>query len=61
MDLSWADALRLSGVEIESYRQVTDIYLIALAVKNRGRLATFDHALGKLSKHVLVIGNAGRP
>lgn len=60
MELSWADALRLSGIEIESYRQVTDIYLIALAVKNRGRLVTFDRALGRLSKHVLVIGNDRR-
>jgi hypothetical protein len=55
MDLGWPEALRLSGIEIEIYQQVTDIYLIGLAVKNKGRLVTFDKALGKLSKHVVVL------
>jgi toxin-antitoxin system PIN domain toxin len=56
MDLNWPEAARLSGIGVESYQQVTDIYLIGLAVKNKGRLVTFDKALGKLSKHVLLLG-----
>ena len=32
----------LSGV---SYRQITDIYLLGLAVANQGRLATFDRRI----------------
>jgi len=30
---------------IGGYRQVTDAYLLALAVRNRGRLATFDRSI----------------
>jgi hypothetical protein len=56
MDLNWPEAARLSGVGVESYQQVTDIYLIGLAVKNKGQLVTFDKSLGKLSKHVLLLG-----
>lgn len=55
MDLTFAEAVELSGVELEGHRQVTDLYLIGLAVKHKGRLVTFDKALGKLSKHVTVI------
>ncbi len=60
MDLSRPEALRLSGIGIESYQQVTDIYPIGLAVKNKGRLVTFNKALGKLGKHVAVLGQAER-
>ena len=56
LDLNWPDALRLSGFGIESHQQVTDAYLLGLAVKNGGRLVTFDKALGRLSKHVQLLG-----
>lgn len=56
MDLSWPEALRLSGIEIESHHEVTDVYLLGLAIKNKGRLVTFDKGLGKAGKHVLVLG-----
>lgn len=56
MDLSWPEALRLSGFEIEVHQQVTDIYLVGLAIKHKGRLVTFDKALGKAGKHVTVLG-----
>ncbi len=55
MNLGFAEAVRLSGVKLEGHRQVTDIYLIGLAVKHKGRLVTFDKALGRLSKSVVVL------
>src|SRR5262245_29477441 len=47
----WPDdvSLRDSGVfetnRIHGARQLTDLYLLALAVKQRGRFATFDQAI----------------
>ena len=55
MSLELAEAVDLSGAKLEGHRQVTDLYLIGLAVKHKGRLVTFDRALGKLSKVVTVI------
>jgi predicted nucleic acid-binding protein len=34
---------------IGSYRQVTDTYLLALAVHNAGRLASFDRRLSTVA------------
>lgn len=56
MNLGWCEALGLSGFEIETHRQVTDLYLIGLAMENKGRLVTFDKAMGKMGKHVVVLG-----
>lgn len=56
VDIKFAKAVELTGVKLEGHRQVTDLYMIGLAVKHKGRLVTFDRALGKLSKHVTVIG-----
>ena len=55
MDVSWPEALRLSGAAIEGFQQVTDLYLIGLAVRHKGRLVTFDRALGKVNERVVVI------
>lgn len=55
VDIEFSKAVELSGVELEGHRQVTDLYLIGLAVKHKGRLVTFDRALGKLSKVVTVV------
>jgi toxin-antitoxin system PIN domain toxin len=47
----WADAVSLlddelfSAAAITAHRQVTDIYLLGLAVRNHGRLATFDRSI----------------
>ena len=45
----WPDDLRLSTALrdrfLAGHRQITDAYLVALAVKHRGRLATFDRAV----------------
>ena len=60
MDLSWPEALRLSGINVASHQQVTDIYLIGLAVQNNGRVVTFDKALGKLTDQAIVLSGAAR-
>jgi len=40
-DLQLSEAIELSG-PIAGHQQITDAYLVALAIKNGGRLATFD-------------------
>jgi toxin-antitoxin system PIN domain toxin len=63
----WPDALSLldgasvSWAAVLGSRQVTDIYLLALAVNRGGRLVTFDRAIplaavpGARPKHLVVI------
>jgi predicted nucleic acid-binding protein len=47
----WADDTRLldartaDGAPIHSPRQITDVYLLALAVRRSGRFATFDASI----------------
>ena len=41
-DISLLDATRLNRQRMHGYRQLTDIYLLALAVKHGGRFVTFD-------------------
>ena len=44
------------------HRQVTDLYLLALAVRNGGRFVTFDSRItldavpGAQARHLLVLG-----
>jgi hypothetical protein len=64
----WADTLSLcepalvDPIHIAGSKQVTDAYLLALAVKQSGRLATFDRSIpltavaGAESRHLTVIG-----
>ncbi len=40
LDEAWIDRTRVHGP-----RQVTDVYLLALATANRGRLVTFDESI----------------
>lgn len=60
-DVSLLDARTADARRIHGPRQVTDLYLLALAVKNKGRLATFDGTIalaaieGAARKHVVVI------
>jgi toxin-antitoxin system PIN domain toxin len=63
----WADEASLldprvvDPARIHGPRQVTDLYLLALAVRNRGRLVTFDRSIaveavhGAEKKHVLML------
>src|SRR5258708_39834871 len=58
---SQLDARVLDPARIHGPRQVSDLYLLALAVKNRGRLVTFDRSIaldavrGAERKHLLVL------
>jgi len=44
-DLSLLDSARIDTREILGARQITDVYLLALAVQEGGRLATFDEGV----------------
>jgi toxin-antitoxin system PIN domain toxin len=44
-DVSLRDADLFQPGSPPSHRQVTDLYLLALAVRRQGRLATFDRAI----------------
>lgn len=60
-DLSILDQRVVDSARIHGPKQVTDVYLLALAVKHGGRFATFDGAvplsavLGAAKKHLTVI------
>jgi toxin-antitoxin system PIN domain toxin len=60
-DISLTDPQLFDHTNILGPKQLTDIYLLALAVKNGGRLATFDRAIplaavrGAEPRHVVVI------
>jgi len=47
----WSDSVSIRDPErfqwnhVQGYRQLTDIYLLALSVSNQGRLATFDSTI----------------
>ena len=41
-DISMLDGAHFQHAHIHSSRQITDLYLLALAVKNGGRLVSFD-------------------
>jgi len=41
-DTSVLDPKRFHQAHMHSHRQITDLYLLSLAVKNSGRLASFD-------------------
>lgn len=44
-DLSLLDEARVKPAFISGHRQLTDVYLLAVAVKNGGCLATFDRSI----------------
>ena len=59
-DVSLLDAVRIDRSRLLSHRQITDTYLLALAVKHGGKLATFDRRLvadavesGKAALHLI--------
>ena len=49
-DAAVADALALVATRIAGHQQITDAYLLALAVRHKGRLATFDKGLRALCR-----------
>jgi len=44
-DISLRDEVIFAPERIHSSRQLTDLYLLALAVAHHGRLVTFDHGI----------------
>ena len=58
-DLSLTDERVFSRAELLGPKQITDRYLLALAVKNRGRFVTFDQGLrptaviGAMAEHLV--------
>ncbi|MEP7009388.1 MAG: TA system VapC family ribonuclease toxin [Acidobacteriota bacterium] len=59
--ISLLDDRRIDPSRVHGPRQVTDIYLLALAVEHKGRFVTFDRsiplsaALGATPEHLVVI------
>ncbi|MCF8476765.1 MAG: PIN domain-containing protein [Pseudolabrys sp.] len=58
-DISLADAGLFDHARLRGANQITDVYLLALAVKNGGRLVTFDRGIaigavrGAEAKHMV--------
>ena len=46
-DTSMLDAKAIDETQVHGPRQVTDVYLLALAVKHGGRFVTFDGAIAR--------------
>jgi uncharacterized protein len=61
-DVSLLDPSQVDGSQILSSRQITDVYLLSLAVKHQGRLVTFDEGIrthsvpGAQQEHLCVLG-----
>jgi len=60
-DVSVLDASRMDTAELSGHREITDAYLLALAVTHGGALATFDTgirlaaAVGAKARHLQVL------
>jgi uncharacterized protein len=60
-DISLLDGNRLHAGKVLGHRQLTDVYLLALAVQHHGRLVTFDAKIpvsvvvGALAKHLVAL------
>jgi uncharacterized protein len=53
--ISLPDAVEMLHGPVKGHQQITDAYLVALAVKNRGKLATLDRGIARLGPAVEVI------
>jgi uncharacterized protein len=47
-DISVTEALAQFGRRLLGHQQVTDAYLLGLAIHKKGKLATFDHSMASL-------------
>ena len=68
LDMGIAEVVELCTGGLMGHRQVTDGYLLALAVKRKCKLATFDSGLGQLlatererQAHIELIAGTERP
>jgi hypothetical protein len=50
-DVSLLDDTLIDARRVHSPAQVKDVYLLALAVRNRGRLVTFDQSIARGAVH----------
>lgn len=50
-DIDIRKALSVSGARLQGYRQLTDAYLLGLAIHRNGRLATLDGSVASLPRH----------
>ena len=50
-DISLRDAAVLNWSHVMGHNQITDAYLLALAVRHGGALATFDHRVARSAVH----------
>lgn len=48
-DLPFAEAVAFAGVRLVGHQQVTDAYLLGLAIRRGGRLATLDRGIEALA------------
>ena len=60
MDVSFAEAVQPFRERLFGHRQLTDAYLLGLAIKNKGRLVTLDRGIEDLAgrnyrQHVTVL------
>lgn len=60
-DVSIVDSAVVDGTRVHGARQITDTYLLALALKNGGRLVTFDSGIalaavkGATARHLVTL------
>ena len=60
-DLSLLDGMRVDPTRVHGPRQVTDVYLLALAIARGGRFVTFDRTIplaavrGARAEHLVVL------
>ena len=59
-EITFAEAVKPFRERLFGHRQVTDAYLLGLAIKNKGRLVTLDRGLAELAgggyrQHVTVL------
>jgi predicted nucleic acid-binding protein len=47
--ISFPDAMRILKVPLRGHQQVTDAYLVALAIHNGGKLATLDRGISQIA------------
>jgi toxin-antitoxin system PIN domain toxin len=60
-DINFSEAVQPFRERVFGHRQVTDAYLLGLAIKNKGRLVTLDRGIEALAgedyrQHVTVLG-----
>ena len=60
-DISLLDTTRFNAGWMHNHKQITDVYLLGLAVKNKGRMVTFDQRIaldavvGATAKNLVIL------